>query len=116
MYEHRRQPLIPIRHFRARVIQHVLAAGFLILFSLLVGILGYHYCENMPWIDAMPNAAMILTGMGPLGPLQTTAGKVFATFYALFSGLVFLFVAGVTFAPVVHRFLHRFHLSEDAET
>ena len=71
---------------------------------------GSHSFEKLPWLDAFVNAAMILSGMGPLGPLQTSAGKLFAGCYALFSGLAFIAVVGVVFAPVFHRFLHKFHL------
>jgi hypothetical protein len=78
--------------------------------SLGLGVLGYRFLEGLSWIDALLNAAMILGGMGPVNELHSTAGKLFASFYALYSGVVFLVVAGVLFAPVVHRFLHYFHL------
>src|SRR5450759_3210111 len=77
------------------------------------GMSGYHHFEGMPWIDAVANAAMILSGMGPLATLTTAKGKLFAGFYALFSGLAFIVVMGIVFAPVVHRFMHRFHLEKD---
>jgi len=80
--------------------------------SLGIGILGYRFLEHFNWIDALLNASMILGGMGPVGELKTTAGKIFASFYALYSGLIVLVAAGVIFAPVLHRFLHRFHLDE----
>ncbi len=76
--------------------------------------LGYHWLEGMPWIDAFANAAMILSGMGPLDPLRTDGGKLFAGLYAIYSGLAVILIAGVVFAPVVHRFLHRFHLEPDS--
>ena len=85
-------------------------ASVLIAFALGLGMAGYHFLENLSWLDAFTNAAMILSGMGPLAPLQTTAGKIFAGCYALFSGLAFLTSVGVVFAPVFHRFLHKFHL------
>lgn len=90
----------------------------LILFALLVGMMGYHYFESMPWVDAFANAAMILSGMGPLTILTTKAGKIFAGVYALFSGLLFILALGVIFAPSVHRFLHQFHLdiTEDPDS
>ena len=89
--------------------------GFLmIVISLSIGVAGYHHFENMPWIDAFANAAMILSGMGPLTPLQTNSGKLFAGFYALFSGLVFIVIIALVFAPVVHRFLHKFHMEIDS--
>jgi hypothetical protein len=82
----------------------------IILFSLGIGVLGYHLTEGLPWLDALLNASMILGGMGPVDPIRTDAGKWFASFYALFSGMVLLVAAGVLIAPVFHRFLHRFHL------
>jgi hypothetical protein len=87
----------------------------LISVSLLAGMAGYHFLEDLPWIDAFLNAAMILGGMGPVAPIQTNAGKFFAGCYALYSGLVVIAVAGVIFAPVVHRMLHRFHAQADEE-
>jgi len=89
--------------------------GAVVVFLALgIGMLGYHGFEGMSWIDSFANAAMILSGMGPLTPLATTSGKVFAGFYALFSGLVFIAVAGILLAPGTHRLLHRFHLEKDS--
>jgi len=82
------------------------------MIALLIGILGYHYIAGFDWIDSLLNASMILTGMGPVGPLTTTAAKIFASAYALFSGLVFISVIGVVLAPVMHRVLHKFHIDE----
>ncbi len=81
--------------------------------ALGIGVVGYHWSEGMPWIDALVNAAMILGGMGPVNALRTNGGKVFAACYALFSGLAFIVIMGVMFGPVVHRFLHRFHLESE---
>ena len=78
--------------------------------SLALGVIGYHVLEGLSWVDALVNASMILGGMGPVNELHTTAGKLFASFYALYSGIVFLAAAGILFAPVYHRFLHSFHL------
>jgi hypothetical protein len=86
------------------------AASLVVGPSLIAGMIGYHLLEEMHWVDAFANAAMILSGMGPLTPLQTTGGKVFAGCYALYSGLVLILVSGLILAPVVHRLLHRFHL------
>lgn len=110
MYEHRFHPMLPKRLYIRRLLKHGLAALLVVAASLSAGILGYHVTEGLPWIDSLLNASMILGGMGPVNPLHTNAGKVFASFYSLFSGIVFLFVAGILMAPVVHRFLHRFHL------
>jgi len=79
--------------------------------SLLAGMVGYHVLVGLPWIDAFLNASMILSGMGPIASPQTSAGKLFAGLYALYSGLVLIVFAGITFAPVVHRFFHRLHLN-----
>lgn len=115
MFEHRRQPLLSPREFLVRQLIYLLVAIGIIAGSLLLGILGYHFFEGLAWIDALVNAAMLLGGMGPVNELHTTAGKLFASFYALYAGIVFLVSVGVILAPLYHRFLHRFHLEiEDA--
>jgi hypothetical protein len=112
MFEQRRQAVLSRRLFYARLARSF-AMGVAIIFgAMMIGMAGYHYFENMPWLDAFVNAAMILSGMGPLGPLQTKGGKLFAGCYALFSGLVFVTTIGVIFAPVFHRFMHKFHLEQ----
>lgn len=116
MFEHRTAPLLPRRAFFARLAFSAALGFLLIALSLGIGIIGYHFFEHMSWIDAFANAAMILSGMGPLATLQTNSGKLFAGFYALFSGLIFVVIIGVAFAPVVHRFLHKFHLESDSES
>jgi hypothetical protein len=83
------------------------------MFSLGIGMAGYHFLESLSWLDSLLNASMILGGMGPVNPLQTAAGKIFASFYALYSGVVLLAAVGILVAPIFHRFLHRFHLAED---
>jgi hypothetical protein len=77
---------------------------------------GYHAYENMSWVDAFANASMILSGMGPLTPLVTTGGKMFAGFYALFSGLFFIIIMGLILAPIIHRFFHKIHLEEQKKS
>jgi hypothetical protein len=110
MYEHRSvAPLSPAR-FAVRFAGHFAVAQALVAFSLAIGMAGYSYFEHMPWRDAFVNAAMLLGGEGPIDALKTDGGKVFAGLYALYSGLVFLAVAGVLLVPVAHRILHRFHL------
>ena len=106
------KPLMPTYKFIVQVIRSSVMGLGVIAAAQFVGMLGYHLFEGMSWIDSFVNAAMILSGMGPLNPLQTTAGKLFAGFYALFSGLAFILIIGIIFAPIVHRFLHRFHLNE----
>jgi hypothetical protein len=110
MYERRHQPLLSRGAFLRREVRHVGTSLGIIIGSLGFGLLGYHLLEHFSWLDSLLNASMILGGMGPVGELKTTAGKLFASFYALYSGLVVLVAAGVIFAPVLHRFLHRFHL------
>ena len=110
MFEHRDDPLLPRPHFLRRQLLHAGASSLLIGSALGLGIVGYHLREGLPWLDSLLNASMILGGMGPVDPVRSAAGKLFASFYALFSGIVFLVAAGVIFAPAFHRFLHRFHL------
>jgi hypothetical protein len=110
MYEHRSQPLLPKHLFFRRLVRHVLLALAVIFGSLFIGILGYHVTDGLTWLDSLLNASMILGGMGPVDQIQTSGGKIFASFYALFSGIVFLVTAAILIAPVVHRFLHRLHL------
>src|ERR1041385_3121669 len=115
MFEHRRQQLLPRRAFLFRLGRFAGAAFLLVVISWVIGILGYRALEGMAWIDASLNAAMILGGMGPVDTLHTDAGKLFASFYALFSGIVFLVAVGVLIAPILHRFMHQFHLEADRE-
>jgi len=110
MYEHRSTPLLPLRKFVHRVVGHVALSALVLVGSLAIGVIGYHVFEGFSWIDSLLNASMILGGMGPVNELHTSAGKFFASFYALFSGVVFLVGAGIIVAPVFHRFIHKFHL------
>ena len=110
MFEHRRQPLLSRRLYFNRLATSFAVGLTMVATALGIGIAGYHFLEGLPWVDAFLNAAMILGGMGPIAELRTTGGKVFAACYALLSGLIILVVAGIMFAPVVHRFLHKFHL------
>jgi hypothetical protein len=116
MFEHRRQPLLSRAAFLRRVARHAGIALGIVFGSLVLGIVGYHSLEGLSWIDALVNAAMLLGGMGPVNELHTDAGKLFAAFYALYSGVVFLVVVAVLFAPLIHRFLHRFHLEMGADS
>lgn len=85
-------------------------AALVVGLALSIGIFGYNFIEGLGWVDAFLNASMILGGMGPVNELHSEAGKIFAGCYALFAGLIFIVVAGIFFAPILHRFLHRFHL------
>jgi hypothetical protein len=110
MFEHRRDPLLPASRFYRRILLYTAFATGIITISLMIGILGYHFFEGLSWIDALVNASMLLGGMGPVNPLTTVAGKLFASFYALFSGMILLVAVGVLVAPIFHRILHQFHL------
>jgi hypothetical protein len=110
MFEHRNEPLLPRAAFLRRMARYALIGIGIDAGSLGLGVLGYRFLEGLSWVDALLNAAMILGGMGPVNELHTNTGKLFASFYALYSGVIFVVVAGVLFAPVVHRFLHYFHL------
>ncbi len=113
MYEHRTHPVLPRRKFFRRLAGHAVVAAAITLASLGLGVAGYHALDGLSWVDALLNAAMILGGMGPVDSLRTPAAKVFASFYALFSGVVFLVTAGILVAPVAHRLLHRLHAELD---
>lgn len=112
MFNPGNRPLAPFSHFVRRVVEAVSLAGLIVLAALLLGVAGYHWIANFAWIDALLNASMILGGMGPVNELTTNAGKLFASAYALFSGLIFVAVMGIVISPIVHRMLHRFHLDD----
>jgi len=116
LYEPKNAPLLPPRAFAARLLRHALVATALILASLALGTVGYHYVASLRWIDAFENAAMILTGMGPVAKMPTDEAKLFAAAYALFSGTAFITGVAVMVAPLAHRLLHRFHLDDEDET
>jgi hypothetical protein len=113
-YERKNQPLLTRRQFARRLAANAAFSVALIAVSLVAGMAGYHHFESQTWVDAFANAAMILSGMGPLGQLNTTSGKIFAGCYALYSGLALILAIGVVIAPIVHRFLHRFHMDADS--
>lgn len=113
MVEHYSKPLIPEAAYHHRLISAAVLALLLIGLSLLAGMVGYHELEGLFWVDANLRIAMILSGMGPFGEPLSQAGKLFAGTYALYSGFVALICAGVIGAPVLHRFLHRFHFEEE---
>lgn len=113
MYERHHEKLAPRSVFLRRVARSSLLSLVVVFLALCLGVCGYHFIERLSWVDALLNASMILGGMGPVAELHTTAGKLFASFYALFSGLVFITVSGLILSPVIHRFLHKFHLEEE---
>ena len=115
MFERRGQPMIPRAEFALRVARFAAIAVALLLGSWAVGAFGYHYLQGLDWLDSVLNAAMILGGLGPVDPITHPAAKVFASIYALYSGLVFLVVAALLTAPIFHRFIHRFHVELEDE-
>jgi hypothetical protein len=114
-YERASDPLAPRSAFFARLTNNLKLGLCLVLGSLAVGILGYHFIGGLAWIDAFVDASMILSGMGPVNQMTGTGGKLFAGVYALYSGFALLATAGVVMAPILHRFLHRFHLEDEAD-
>jgi len=111
-FEHRREPLASPEHFSTRLLSNGLWAAGTIVAALAIGMAGYMGFEGMGLVDAFVNAAMILSGMGPLSPLHSDGGKIFAGIYAIVSGLLIFGIAGLILAPVYHRLLHRFHVDE----
>jgi hypothetical protein len=112
MYEHRTRPILSRADFTKRVARHAMLAFFALAVALGIGVVGYHTLGELEWLDALLNASMILGGMGPVDPLHKPVAKLFASGYALFSGLAFIGVASLLVAPFAHRLLHRFHLDE----
>jgi hypothetical protein len=114
-FERKGEALLPLPRFLGRLTKCLLIAMGIAFGGLFLGVLGYHFISGLPWIDALLNAAMILTGMGPVDPMKTAAAKLFATAYALFSGVIFLTSMGIVLAPVFHRVVHKFHLDDPAD-
>jgi len=112
MFEHYTKPLLPPELFLVRVLRYLGFTIVLLSVSLGIGVVGYHYLDDLPWLDSLLNASMILTGMGPVDPMKNDVAKWFASFYAIFSGVAFLSTVAVFLSPLVHRFLHRHHLDE----
>ena len=114
MYERRHDPLAPLGVFLRRVLSSLGIAIGMIAVALFIGIAGYHWIAGFGWIDSLLEASMILGGMGPVNPLPSDGAKLFASFYALFSGLLFIGVMGVVLAPLAHRLLHKVHLDDES--
>jgi hypothetical protein len=112
MFEQKHEKVVPVSVFVIRLSTFIGIAGVLVLSALSIGIAGYHWIAKLGWVDALLDASMILGGMGPVNPLPTNAAKLFASGYALFSGLVFIAVMGIVLSPIAHRMLHTFHLEE----
>lgn len=113
MYEHRSKPVLSRKLFVQRLLGHFSIAMIILILSLGLGVAGYHLTEGLSLIDSILNASMILGGMGPVDAIKTPGGKLFASFYSLFSGIIFLAVVGIIIAPIAHRFLHKLHLTDD---
>jgi len=111
--ESRQSPLASRHVFAWRFLKFLLGASILAGFALGIGVLGYHYIAGFTWVDSLLNASMILGGMGPMGELPDDEAKIFASAYALFSGLIFITVTGIVLAPIAHRVLHHFHLDDE---
>ena len=119
-FEHKKEPLASKTEYQQRVLKYAVIAFGLLAISLLIGTVGYWYfgqqnvkTDKPSWIDAFLCASMILTGMGPIGSTESDAGKIFSALYAIYSGVTFLSVMGIFFAPIVHRFLHVLHVDDD---
>jgi len=110
MFEAKHQPLATRRVYRKRMAKSLTIGIMIILLCLMIGVLGYHYTAGVCWLDSLHNASMILSGMGPVVEIKTISGKWFSSFYALFSGVVFITNIGFILAPAIHRFFHRLHL------
>lgn len=113
-FEKKQSRILPRKDFLIRALNYSLFSLLLLTISLGLGTAGYFYFGKISWVDAFLNASMILTGMGPVNQMTTEEAKLFSSFYALFSGIAFLSTTAIMFAPLVHRFLHKFHL-EDAK-
>jgi hypothetical protein len=112
VFEHHSEPLLSPVAFARRALAFASASAGFVAASLALGAGGYHWFGGLAWLDAVLNAAMILTGMGPVDRLTSASGKLFATAYALYSGVAFLTTASLLLAPIVHRFFHHLHLEE----
>lgn len=111
--KHANRNLLPRKAFLKRVLRYTLFSVALLLISLLIGTTGYHYLAGLGWLDSFYNASMILTGMGPVTALTSPTAKLFASLYALFSGVIFLSIVAVFFAPFAHRLMHLLHVDPE---
>jgi hypothetical protein len=115
VFEKRHKPLLPARKFLKRALWYFFISIMILIGSLALGMVGYHHYGALSWVDSFLNASMILTGMGPIDPMRSEEAKIFSGLYALFSGIAFLTIVAVLFAPIIHRFFHAFHLDMDDE-
>jgi hypothetical protein len=115
MLESKYQPIAPMSVFRKRIARSFMLGLVIMFVCLMIGVLGYHFTAGIPWLDSLHNASMILSGMGPVVNIETKIGKYFSSFYALFSGVIFITNIGVMLAPAIHRFFHRLHVQPGKE-
>jgi hypothetical protein len=113
IFENKKEPLLPQKVYFRRVVRTVILSVAILAISLTIGTIGYHVFADLPWVDAFLNASMILTGMGPIDRMTTDSAKLFASFYALYSGIAFLSTAGLLVSPFIHRLMHKFHAAEE---
>jgi hypothetical protein len=113
MFEHRHEKLLPRQLFIRRLAKYALFSLGLVIFSLIIGVIGYHSLEGYSWVDSFLNAAMLMGGMGPVGIMHSDGGKIFAGIFALYCGFIELVAIGIFAAPIFHRFLHHFHLESE---
>ncbi len=113
MFEQKNEKLVPMSAFIRRMVVHIGIVGALVSGALSIGVAGYHWLAGLNWVDSLLNASMILGGMGPVDTLTNVAAKLFASFYALFSGLLFIAGMSIILVPVIHRILHKFHMDEN---
>lgn len=111
--ENNKQKVTPLANFFIRLGRYGLFALGLIVISVLIGTIGYHYFGQISWLDSFHMACMILTGMGPVMEMTTPSAKIFSSIYALYSGVAFLSITAVFFAPIIHRLLHILHVEQD---
>jgi hypothetical protein len=115
IFEHHKEPLVPKSIFLQRVVKCIWVASLLLGVSISLGAAVYHFVEGLPWVDAVLNAVLIMTGLGLVDTLHNTQTKIFTCFYAILTAVVFYMALAIIFAPLIHRFLHRFHLEMGRE-
>jgi len=115
MINNRKNNILSKRDFAKRMLRYFMFSSILMIFSLGIGVVGYHITADLGWIDSLLNASMILTGMGPVDRLTNDSAKVFVSFYSLFSGVAFLSTVGIFFSPIAHRLLHMLHVENKIE-
>ena len=113
--EHHKQKVVPFPKFLLRLGGYALFSIILIIFSVSIGTIGYHHFGHLKWLDSFHMSCMILTGMGPVVEMKTNGAKLFSSFFALYSGVAFLSITAVFFAPIVHRLLHILHVERNAD-